>query len=199
MHWWGIWVRSCLSCWKMKCRFKEWNDVHERAFLEAFLLQKDTTCRLSLEKHTFGTVYPDLLSEALLNVLFSASFILLNWRLPMLSSSVVSNSLQPLGLQPTRLLCPWGFCRQEYWSALPCPPPGDLPNPGIEPRSLALQADSLPSEPPARILEWVAYPFSRGSSQPRDWIGVSHIANGFPELPGKPKDLLVFSKCLTFP
>ena len=43
-----------------------------------------------------------------------------------------------------------GFSRQEYWSELPCPPPGDLPNPGIEPRSPALQADSLPSEPPGK-------------------------------------------------
>ena len=40
------------------------------------------------------------------------------------------------------------FCRQEYWSGLPFPSPGDLPNPGIEPWSLALQADTLPSEPP---------------------------------------------------
>ena len=38
--------------------------------------------------------------------------------------------------------------RQEYWSGLPFLPPGDLPNPGIKPESLALQADSLPSEPP---------------------------------------------------
>ena len=36
--------------------------------------------------------------------------------------------------------------RQEYWSGLPFPSPGDLPDPGIEPRSPALQADSLPSE-----------------------------------------------------
>ena len=43
--------------------------------------------------------------------------------------------LWPHGLQPTRLLCPWGFSRQEYWSGLPCLPPGDLPNPEIEPRS----------------------------------------------------------------
>ena len=63
-----------------------------------------------------------------------------------LSGSVVSDSLWPHGLQPTRLLCLWGFFRQEYWSGLPCPLPGDLPNPGMEPRSLALQADSLPSE-----------------------------------------------------
>ena len=42
----------------------------------------------------------------------------------------------------TRLLCPWGFSRQEHRNGLPCPPPGDLPNPGIKPRSPALQADS---------------------------------------------------------
>ena len=43
-----------------------------------------------------------------------------------------------------------GFPRQEYWSGLPFPSPGDLPNPGIEPRSPALQADSLPAEPLGR-------------------------------------------------
>ena len=36
-----------------------------------------------------------------------------------------------------------GFSRQEHWSGLPCPPPGDLPDPGIKPRSSTLQADSL--------------------------------------------------------
>jgi len=36
------------------------------------------------------------------------------------------------------LLCPWGFSRQEYGSGLPCPPPGDLPNPGVEPGSHAI-------------------------------------------------------------
>ena len=40
------------------------------------------------------------------------------------------------------------FSRQEYWSGLPFPSPGDLPNPWIEPWSSALQADALPSEPP---------------------------------------------------
>ena len=39
-----------------------------------------------------------------------------------------------------------GFSRQEYWSGLPFPSPGDLPNPGIEPRSPALQPNSLPTE-----------------------------------------------------
>ena len=61
------------------------------------------------------------------------------------------------------LLCPWGFSRQEYWSGLPSPPPGDLPNPGVEPSpvylpdpgielgSLALQADSLPATKEAHV------------------------------------------------
>ena len=40
-----------------------------------------------------------------------------------------------------------GVSRQEYWSGLPCPPPGHLPDPGIKPRSPALHEDSLPSEP----------------------------------------------------
>ena len=44
-----------------------------------------------------------------------------------------------------------GFLRQEYWNGLPFPSPKDLPNPGIKPRSLALQAVSLPTEPPARV------------------------------------------------
>ena len=47
-----------------------------------------------------------------------------------------------------RLLCPRDSPGKEYWSGLPCPPPGDLPKPGIESRSLAL--DSLPSEPPGK-------------------------------------------------
>ena len=61
--------------------------------------------------------------------------------------AVVSNSLRIHGLQPARLLCPQGFSRQEYWSGMPRPAPSDLPNPGIECRSPALQLDSLPSEP----------------------------------------------------
>ena len=41
-----------------------------------------------------------------------------------------------------------GFSRQEYWSRLPFPSPEDLPDPGIEPKSPALRADALTSEPP---------------------------------------------------
>ena len=63
--------------------------------------------------------------------------------------------------QPCPTLCdPWtvahhtppsmGFSRQEYWSGLPFPSPGDLPDPGIEPRSPTLQADALTSAPPGK-------------------------------------------------
>ena len=44
-----------------------------------------------------------------------------------------------------------GFFRQEYWSVLLFPSPGHLPDPGMEPRSPALQGDSLPAEPPGEL------------------------------------------------
>ena len=43
-----------------------------------------------------------------------------------------------------------GFSRQEYWSGLPFPSPGDLPDPGVKPGSPALEADTLTSEPPGK-------------------------------------------------
>ena len=65
-------------------------------------------------------------------------------------------------LSPVRLFAtPWTvayqapqfmeFSRQEYWSGLPFPSPWDLPDPGIEPRSPALRADTLPSEPQWKV------------------------------------------------
>ena len=48
-----------------------------------------------------------------------------------------------------------GFSRQEYWSGLPFPPPGDLPDPETESRSPVLQADCLQSQPPGKPLSLV--------------------------------------------
>ena len=48
-----------------------------------------------------------------------------------------------------------GFSRQEYWSGLPFPSPGDLPDSRIEPGSPALQADALPSDPPGKPLHYI--------------------------------------------
>ena len=53
-------------------------------------------------------------------------------------------------VQPTGTLCPQGFSRQEYWRGLPFPSPGDLPDSGIGPGTSALQADSLPFQPPGK-------------------------------------------------
>ena len=58
-------------------------------------------------------------------------------------TSVMSDHLWPYWLYPMRLLCLWGFSRQEYWSGLPCPPPGDFPDPGIEPGSPASAGELL--------------------------------------------------------
>ena len=86
---------------------------------------------------------------------------------------------------------PWGFSRQEYWSGLPYPPPGVLPNPGIEPRSPALQEDSLLSKPAEKpkntglcslsLLQGI-FP-----TQELNW-GLLHCRQIFlpAELPGKP-------------
>ena len=75
------------------------------------------------------------------------------------------------------LATPWTVAHQaplepsfsRQLQGLPFLPPADLPDPGVEPRSPALQADSLPAEPQGSpgIMEQVAYPISSGSSQPR--------------------------------
>ena len=100
------------------------------------------------------------------------------------------------GLYHSRLLCPWGFYRQESWRGSPCPPPRSLPNPGIKPRSPTLRADSLPVEPPGspRILAWVAYPFLGDLLNPGIEPGSPELqADSLPaELPGK--HALSFSK-----
>ena len=67
----------------------------------------------------------------------------------MLSGSVVSDFVTP-GTVAREAPLSMGFSRQEYWGGLPCPPPGDLPNSGIKPRSPALQVDSLPDELPGK-------------------------------------------------
>ena len=63
----------------------------------------------------------------------------------------VSHRVRSNSVIPQTVACPaplsMEFSRQQYWSGLPFPPPGDLPDPVIEPGSPALQADSLPTEP----------------------------------------------------
>ena len=64
-----------------------------------------------------------------------------------------------------------GFSRQEHWSGLPFPSPGNLPHPGIKPRSPALHVDSLPSEPPEKpLLHDSSGIFMEASSWKRNWL-----------------------------
>ena len=68
--------------------------------------------------------------------------------------SVMSNPLWTHELLPIRLLCPWDFSMQEYWSGLPFPSAGALPDPGIHSGFPTLQADSLPAGPPGKPTFW---------------------------------------------
>ena len=86
-----------------------------------------------------------------------------------ISHSVMSDSATPWAVAHQAPLSMRSF-RQEYWSGLPFPSPGDLPNPGIEPRSPGLQADSLPLsyQGSHSILGQMLYNF-KGSSQEVVW------------------------------
>ena len=69
-----------------------------------------------------------------------------------LTASVMSNSYVTTWTVACQAPLSMEFSRQEYWSRLPFPSPGALPNPGIEPGSPALQEDSLPYKPPGKPL-----------------------------------------------
>ena len=91
-----------------------------------------------------------------------------------------------------------GILQEEYWSGLPCPPPGDLPDPGIELGSPALHADSLPAKLPGKARVCVSVlsrfsrvrlfatlwtiacqaPLPRGFSRPEYWSGLTFPPQG---------------------
>ena len=83
----------------------------------------------------------------------------------MLSRSAVSDSCEPMDCSsPGSSAHGDSPDKNPGMGWLPCLASGDLPKPGIESMSPALQTDSLPAKPPGKPLEWVAYPFIRGSS-----------------------------------
>ena len=121
-----------------------------------------------------------------------------------ISHSVISDTLQPLGLEPSRLLWPWHSPGKNIGVGCHALLQGIFLIQGLNPSLCLLhcQVGALPLAPPtkvaqscltlcdpmdyaahgilqARILEWVAFPFSRGSSQPRNWTRVSCITGGF--------------------
>ena len=89
---------------------------------------------LSMGSHTVGHDWSDLAAE--FNPFFKCVCLVTQFR-PTLCDPMDVTHQAPLSM---------GFSRQGYYSGLPCPPPGDFPNLGIEPKSPTLEADSLPSE-----------------------------------------------------
>ena len=73
--------------------------------------------------------------------------------------SVVSDSLWPPGLGSYQDPLSMKFSRQEYWSGLPFPPPGDLPDPEIEPKSPELAGVFFTTKPPGKPIEWCVFLF----------------------------------------
>ena len=92
-----------------------------------------------------------------------------------------------------------GFSRQECWSGLPFPSPGDFPDPGIEPRSPALQADALPSEPPGKPVISSCWNWQGSMRLPGTEVFLSSISarqdSSFDDLPwipmGRSKQMLI--------
>ena len=85
-------------------------------------------------------------------------------------------------MKPARLLCPWDFLRQEYWSGLPFPPPGNLPHPEFEPTSHvspALQADSLGNTAVTTILQH-CYPEHSIKLSPQGQFLLPRVCQGQP-------------------
>ena len=96
--------------------------------------------------------------------ILSFSFYDPNWQIPwMWPENIVhvSRSVVPDSATPWRVAYqappPMGLSRQEYWSGLPFPSPGDLPDPVIKSRSPALQVDSLPAELPGKLRKYWIY------------------------------------------
>ena len=113
----------------------------------------------------------------------------------MLSTQLCPTLCYPMDCSLPRSSVLGDFSRQEYRSGLPCPPPGDLLNPGIKPRSPTLQVDSLPSESPGKPKNTgVGYhallqglnPAGNPGTEPRSpTLQVDSLPS---ESPGKPKN-----------
>ena len=142
------WVAISFSnAWKWKVKVKSLSHVRPSVTPWTAAYQAPPSMGFSRQEYWSGVPLPSPIDF----------LVIINYRFPLslacvvLCSSVMSNFLWQHRLLPTRLLCPWGFSRQKYRNRLPCPPPGDLPDPGIGPRSPVLQADSLPAELPGKM------------------------------------------------
>ena len=107
-------------------------------------------------------------------------------RVPLIPFLPLNNKVKVKSLSRIRLSAtPWtvayqapasmGFSRQEYWSGLPFPSPGDLPDPGIEPWSPSLQGDALTSQPPGKPFKQQRDPSFSQCIWDRSWVQVRFL------------------------
>ena len=152
-------VSSCISTC-MRVKLLQFSSVQLLSHVQLFVIPRTAACQASLSIPTPG--------------IYSDSCPLSQWCHPTILSSVIPFSSHLLCFNCVLLFATplfTGFSRQEYCSGLPCPPQGDLLNPGVEPMSPALQADSLPTEPPGKpvyphitMLQYKVYFPLRGSN-----------------------------------
>ena len=98
------------------------------------------------------------------------------------------------GPYSTRVLCPQGFSRQEHWSGLPCPPPGDLPHPGIKP--VSLRSPALVGDFFTTSATWEALPMRAAARKGKEQLegilsfslSISHTPGVCPTAPGENSD-----------
>ena len=128
---------SCTQC--LACVMLLYYHCHQSSHLLGILYMPGTLCTLSHFMLTI-TFYEGCVCVC---VCVSVSLSVCLSHLVMFDSMTSWTWQAPLSME---------FSRQEYWSGLTYPSPGDLPNPWIKPRSPALQANSLPSEPPGKPL-----------------------------------------------
>ena len=141
-----IWIQS--NWWG-------WGSITYPDVLFVWLFRNIFSHRNSKPQNDFKTAYQHIFS--LLCLFLQISQWCTHWVISAHGYICYASSLSHVWLSVT----PWtiacqaplsmGLSRQEYWSGLPCPPPGDLPNPETEPRSPSLQVNSLPSESPGKL------------------------------------------------
>ena len=157
--------------------------IHSRGNAVILVRPRSNLCWRTWEQPCLSSTAP---CECILvrDTTISCRLLFLLWRVPSFHTCDKGSSItiRQVGIRVCMLshvwlfATPWtiahqaplsmGFPRQEYWSGLPLPSPGDLPDPGTEPGSPVLHADSLPSEPPGKP-KWLTghHEFSRKSPQ----------------------------------
>ena len=161
----GDWTITTISMYIYNFSFKRhMSFVHSLPFYTKLWTTSITICHLNINAfhHSYSMYvyihtcnidvsiarsYKNIGTVIMMNILICAVLCLVPQLCPTLCN--------PMDCSPPgcRILCPWGFSRQEYWSGLPCASPGGSSQSREEPRSPTLKVDSLQSEPPEKPIK----------------------------------------------